>query len=186
MTVGMDSLSDLPGADHFAALLAREELRRSRTGERMVVAVIDVDGLRAVNGRHGAAAGTDLLRHCAAALRTTVRGVDEIARTGADDFSVLLHATDSRSANVWADRFENELERANAGASGRPDHVLDRDRRRDDGQTLLEVAGRARRRMEVVQTVRRRSVAIRAGRAHRVRSWNIIAALPTNGGSSHA
>ena len=155
MTVGMDSLSDLPGADHFAALLAREELRRSRTGERMVVAVIDVDGLRAVNGRHGAAAGTDLLRHCAAALRTTVRGVDEIARTGADDFSVLLHATDSRSANVWADRFENELERATVEHPAAPITCSIGIADSDDGETLLEVAGRARRRMEVVQTVRK-------------------------------
>ena len=46
---------------------------------------------------------------CAGMLRSTLRAVDEIARTGPDEFAVLLHGTDARSANIWADRFEDEL-----------------------------------------------------------------------------
>ena len=41
----MDPLSDLPGAEEFAELLAREELRRGRTSESLAVAVLDLDGL---------------------------------------------------------------------------------------------------------------------------------------------
>ena len=67
-----------------------EELRRGRTRESLAVAVVDLDGLGAVNKLHGAAVGTHLLRTTAEVLHQTVRGIDEIARTGADEFSVLL------------------------------------------------------------------------------------------------
>ena len=50
-----------------------------------------------------------MLRLCVSTLRSTLRAVDEIARVGPDEFAVLLHATDSRNANIWADRFEDEL-----------------------------------------------------------------------------
>src|SRR5215217_4188447 len=109
MTIQMDALADLPGAEDFDALLAREELRRGRTGELLALAMIDVDGLRRVNRHHGAGAGTEVLRMCAATLRQTLRAVDEIARIGPDEFGVLLHGTDTPNANTWADRFEDEL-----------------------------------------------------------------------------
>ena len=155
MSIQMDPLADLPGPDDFGALLAREELRRVRTGETLAVAMVDVDGLRAVNKHHGAGAGTDALRMCAATLRATLRAVDDVARTGPDEFAVLLHGTDARSAAIWADRFEDELAATSfehvagpltcsvgiAGTSG--------------GQGLIEAATKAHRRMEVIQTMRK-------------------------------
>jgi diguanylate cyclase (GGDEF)-like protein len=151
----MDPLSDLPNAETFATLLAREELRRSRTGEPITVAVLDLDGIRAINARHGAAAGTEMLRHCADAVRSTIRTVDQMARTGPDDFSVMLHATDSRSAHVWADRFEEVFESCGRGHPAAPVTCSVGLADSDEAPTLLEVAVRARKRMEVVQTVRK-------------------------------
>ena len=88
----MDPLADLPGPEDFDALLAREELRRGRTGELLSVAMIDVDGLRRVNREQGAGAGSEVLRLCVTTLRSTLRAVDEIARVGPDEFAALLHA----------------------------------------------------------------------------------------------
>jgi diguanylate cyclase (GGDEF)-like protein len=155
MSMGMDPLAELPDADQFQDLLVREELRRGRTGESLTVAMLDVDGLRRVNARHGAAAGTEVLRLCVATLRLTLRAVDELARTGPDEFSVLLPATNARNAATWADRFEDELQaitfELDAGpvtcAIGLADTSAD--------ITLMEAATRAHRRMEVVQTVRK-------------------------------
>ena len=151
----MDPLAELPSADDFEALLVREEMRRARTGESLTVAMLDVDGLRRVNARHGAAAGSEVLRLCVATLRLTLRAVDELARTGPDEFSVLMHATNARNAATWADRFEDELQaitfELDAGpvtcAIGLADTSAD--------ITLMEAATRAHRRMEVVQTVRK-------------------------------
>ena len=151
----MDPLSDLPDAETFSAMLAREEMRRSRTGESLVVAVLDLDGLRAVNERHGATAGTDMLRRCVEAVRSTIRVVDQMARTGPDEFSILLHATDSRSAQIWADRFEEALENHGRDHPAAPVTCSLGLADSEEAPTLLEVAVRARKRMEVVQTVRK-------------------------------
>jgi diguanylate cyclase (GGDEF)-like protein len=142
----MDPLSDLAGIEQFESLLAREEMRRARTGETLAVAVLDLDGLGAVNAQHGAAAGTELLRRCAEALRGSLRAVDELARTGADEFSVLLHATDARNAAIWAERFEDLLEPVTC-AIGIADSA--------EAPTLMDAAAVARRRMEFVQTMRK-------------------------------
>jgi diguanylate cyclase (GGDEF)-like protein len=121
----------------------------------MAVAMVDVDGMRRVNRLHGASAGTDVLRLCISTLRSTLRAVDEIARTGPDEFGVLLHGTDARSASTWADRFEDELAAesfqhvagivtCSIGIAGT-----------STDQTLMQAASKAHRRMEVIQTVRK-------------------------------
>lgn len=155
MTRGMDPLAELAGADEFQALLAREELRRGRTGESLTVAMLDVDGLRWVNAHHGAGAGSEILRLCVSTLRSTLRAVDELARTGPDEFSVLLHATDSRSASIWADRFEDELQAVSFELDAGPVTCSIGLAHTSDEITLMEAAARAHRRMEVVQTVRK-------------------------------
>jgi diguanylate cyclase (GGDEF)-like protein len=151
----MDPLAELPGADHFELLLAREELRRARTGEALAVSILDLDGMRAVNAEHGAAAGTELLRRCAECLVRTLRAVDDIARTGPDEFSVLLHATNAKGAGCWASRFEDSLEAAAREHPAAPITCSLGIADSTEEPTLMEVAARARRRMEVIRNVRR-------------------------------
>jgi diguanylate cyclase (GGDEF)-like protein len=151
----MDPLAELPDADAFEALLAREELRRGRTGESLTVAMVDVDGLRAVNKHHGAAAGSEVLRLCVSMLRSTLRAVDELARTGPDEFAALLHATDSRSASIWADRFEDELQAVSFELDAGPVTCSIGLAHTSADITLMEAATRAHRRMEVTQTMRK-------------------------------
>ncbi len=155
MNIEVDPLTELLGADAFQALLAREELRRARTGESLTVAMLDVDGLRRVNARHGAAAGSEVLRLCATTLRSTLRAVDELARTGPDEFSALMHATDARNAAIWADRFEDELQAVSFELEAGPITCAIGLADTSSGITLMEAATRAHRRMEVVQTVRK-------------------------------
>ena len=155
MNGGMDPLADLPGADQFSALLTREELRRARTDETLVVAVLDLDGLREANSRHGAEAGTEMLRQCADALVRSLRSVDDLARTGPDEFSVLLHATDARSATAWARRFEEALESSTTVHPAAPLSCAIGIADTMETPTLMQTAARARKRMEVVQALRK-------------------------------
>jgi diguanylate cyclase (GGDEF)-like protein len=155
MNTRMDPLADLLSADSFDALIAREELRRGRTGEMLSVAMIDVDGVRRVNREHGAGAGSEMLRMCVTTMRQTLRAIDDVARVGPDEFAVLLHATDSRSANVWADRFEDELAAVSfehvAGPVTCSIGIADI----SNHPTLMAAAAKAHRRMEVTQTMRK-------------------------------
>jgi diguanylate cyclase (GGDEF)-like protein len=157
MSMGMetDPLAGLPDADDFKALIGREELRRSRTGESICVASLDVDGLRWVNAHHGAAAGSGVLRICASTLQASLRAVDQLFRTGPDEFAVLLHATDSRNASLWADRFEDELQAVSFELDAGPVTCSIGLADTSSDITLMEAAARAHRRMEVVQTVRK-------------------------------
>jgi diguanylate cyclase (GGDEF)-like protein len=151
----MDPLADLPDVDAFDALLAREELRRGRTDELLAVAMLDVDGLRRVNREHGASAGTEVLRICVETLRGTLRAVDDVARVGPDEFAVLLHGTNARSAAVWADRFQDELAAISFEHMGGPVTCSIGIASPSDGLNLVQAAARAHRRMEVVQTMRK-------------------------------
>ncbi|HZB31734.1 MAG TPA: diguanylate cyclase, partial [Streptosporangiaceae bacterium] len=121
----------------------------------LVVAVLDLDGLRDANSRHGAEAGTEMLRQCADALVRSVRAVDDLARTWPDEFSVLLHATDARSATAWARRFEEALESSTTVHRGRPLSCAIGIADTMETPSLLEAAVRARKRMEVVQALRK-------------------------------
>jgi diguanylate cyclase (GGDEF)-like protein len=155
MTMGMDPLAELPDADDFDALLAREELRRGRTDELLAVAMLDVDGLRRVNREHGASAGTEVLRICVTTLRGTLRAVDDVARVGPDEFAVLLHGTNARNAAVWADRFEDELVAISFEHVAGPVTCSIGIASPSDDLNLMQAAAKAHRRMEVVQTMRK-------------------------------
>ena len=70
--------------------LEREIVRAQRTGQPLVLAFIDVDGLKAINDSHGHAAGDQLLRDVAAVLRDQSRDYDVIVRYGGDEFVLAL------------------------------------------------------------------------------------------------
>jgi diguanylate cyclase (GGDEF)-like protein len=141
--------------EKFAELLEREELRRARTGEVLTVAVLDVDGLGAINVEHGDEAGDAVLQACADALHATLRSVDVVARTGADEYSVLLHATGSVGAEGWAERFGAAFDVATAGLGTPSTSCALGLGSTSETVSLMEAAARARRRMAAIQEVRR-------------------------------
>lgn len=64
--------------------------RRRRHGERFTLVMGDVDRFKAVNDRLGHPAGDRLLQLVGDVLGRIVRGVDVAARTGGDEFTLLL------------------------------------------------------------------------------------------------
>jgi diguanylate cyclase (GGDEF)-like protein len=62
--------------------MQREMDRTRRTGERMVIAYVDVDGLKRINDTEGHVAGDELLNHVAHAITHQLRSYDVICRFG--------------------------------------------------------------------------------------------------------
>jgi diguanylate cyclase (GGDEF)-like protein len=66
--------------------LQREMDRTRRTGEPLIVAFLDVDGLKAVNDRDGHSAGDALLRTVVSLVTEEFRSYDLVLRFGGDEF----------------------------------------------------------------------------------------------------
>lgn len=80
---------DLTGAYRRGAgqvVLQQEVDRARRTGEGLVLAYVDIDGLKATNDCEGHAAGDARLRDAIAAIRAKVRSYEPIVRHGGDEF----------------------------------------------------------------------------------------------------
>lgn len=68
------------------AEIDREIARTRRATGRLAVAYIDVVGLKAINDRHGHAAGDAVLQRAVTGIRGDLRSYDLIVRVGGDEF----------------------------------------------------------------------------------------------------
>jgi len=85
----LSSIDGLTGAhrrDSGIVELERETARAKRTGQLLVLAFVDVDGLKAINDSFGHPAGDQLLRQIAETIRANLRSYDLIVRYGGDEF----------------------------------------------------------------------------------------------------
>jgi len=83
----------LPGVWTRAALdqaLAAEVAARQRSGDPVTVAILDLRRLRAINDRHGHAAGDAAMKHVAHLVRQQLRPHDLLARYAGDALAVVL------------------------------------------------------------------------------------------------
>lgn len=103
----IDVLTALPNRRHFDEAAGNELARYLRTRRPAVLMLIDVDNFKEVNDRHGHAAGDEVLRKVASAVRTAIREIDTPARYGGDEFAVLLTETQARGALEVAQRLRS-------------------------------------------------------------------------------
>jgi diguanylate cyclase (GGDEF)-like protein len=88
--VDIDPLTDAFNRRGFERELKRSLAYVKRYGATAALLYIDLDGFKAVNDRHGHAAGDAVLKAIALALARHVRASDVVARIGGDEFVVLL------------------------------------------------------------------------------------------------
>ena len=141
----------LEGIDHLTgalrrrvglAAIQREMDRTARSDEPMVVAFIDIDGLKPVNDAHGHAAGDELLRDTVNRIREDLRSYDVIARFGGDEFVCSMTGQSAAAARA---RFARISIQSSKGTT-RPTFTVGVAERRE-GDTLDELIDRADRAM---------------------------------------
>jgi diguanylate cyclase (GGDEF)-like protein len=84
--------------------LAREMARASRAGSTLSLLALDLDHFKNVNDNYGHIAGDAVLREFGALLKQAARGGDMVARTGGEEFTILLPDTDPSGALNTATR----------------------------------------------------------------------------------
>jgi diguanylate cyclase (GGDEF)-like protein len=96
-----DALTGLPNRVLFLDRLGREIAHGERDGRSFAVLVVDLDRFKVINDTLGHGPGNDLLKEIAVRLSSAIRAVDTVARTGGDEFLLLI--TDIRKpADVGA------------------------------------------------------------------------------------
>jgi diguanylate cyclase (GGDEF)-like protein/PAS domain S-box-containing protein len=85
-----DALTGLPNRHALNEQLPRELARARRDGSELCLAIIDIDHFKSFNDTHGHLAGDEMLRACAMAWDSAVRGADMLVRFGGEEFLVVL------------------------------------------------------------------------------------------------
>ena len=104
-----DPLTGLSNArglhDRLDAELAR--LRRYRTPLSLLL--VDLDGLKTINDRHGHRAGDEAICRVADVIRSQLRDSDLGARWGGDEFAVLAPSTSRAAALALGERIRIQI-----------------------------------------------------------------------------
>ncbi|MBP7623558.1 MAG: sensor domain-containing diguanylate cyclase [Xanthomonadales bacterium] len=112
-----DALTGIGNRRAFDLFCAREEDRCRDVGQRLSVIAFDLDGLKPVNDQRGHAAGDALIQRAAHTLREHLRPDAHLARTGGDEFVVLLPGCALAEAGSIAERLRDALAQAGVASS---------------------------------------------------------------------
>ncbi|MFL5955542.1 MAG: diguanylate cyclase [Gaiellaceae bacterium] len=106
----VDSLTGLANRRSFEEKLRVELARAARFHDSVCVVFADLDDFKQVNDRYGHAAGDEVLKAFAAALRATVRETDVAGRWGGEEFALVLPGTDADGGARLAERARGAIE----------------------------------------------------------------------------
>jgi diguanylate cyclase (GGDEF)-like protein len=102
MTV--DGLTQVFNRRYFNEALEREFNRSKRYTRDLSLIMFDIDHFKRVNDTHGHLAGDNLLRLIATAVRPRLRREDIFARTGGEEFGILLPEITLDGARTTAEK----------------------------------------------------------------------------------
>jgi diguanylate cyclase (GGDEF)-like protein len=100
----LDDLTGVGNRRHLLQRLTEECARSQRSGEPFALLVIDLDGFKGINDTYGHAAGDACLQHFTLMAQTRLRPSDMLARTGGDEFCIMLPSSTLREGAIIARR----------------------------------------------------------------------------------
>ena len=110
---------ELTGVGNYRALqerLVAEIARHERHGREFALVLLDLDGFKQVNERHGHLEGDRLLAEIGSSLRKEVRGEDSVFRQGGDEFAVIVPEVNAEEAGEVAKRLRGRVSQRGFGS----------------------------------------------------------------------
>jgi diguanylate cyclase (GGDEF)-like protein len=116
----VDALTSLGNRRAFDEALDDALARARRNGNRVCVLVMDLNGFKHINDKHGHVAGDECLKQAATTIRATVREGEGCYRWGGDEFAVLVPDGAEGDAAALAMRLEAAVEHSCRAPDGEP------------------------------------------------------------------
>jgi hemerythrin len=106
-----DALTGLPNRRHAMARLEKEWKDVAVTGNPLACMMIDADGFKQVNDKHGHDAGDEVLRQLSRELRHAMRTDDAVCRLGGDEFLIICPKSDLTNTLRIAEKMRQDVAR---------------------------------------------------------------------------
>jgi diguanylate cyclase (GGDEF)-like protein len=153
-----DGLTGVLNRRGFTDAAERELALARRYGRPLVIAYVDVRGLKAVNDTEGHLAGDRLLKEAVDMLRDSARSTDVVGRIGGDELALLLIEQSAAGAEAVTRRLREAVpaRRAVLGLHARWDVTIGTAAFPEDGDSFEELLAAADRRL-----YRQRGIALR-------------------------
>lgn len=109
-------LRTMASTDDLTGLVSRRSLQEAgprlleRSDECVALMMIDLDGFKTINDRHGHGVGDEVLRHVAALVQRSLRPDSLIVRYGGDEFCALVPVPGESAAFGVAERLRAAME----------------------------------------------------------------------------
>jgi diguanylate cyclase (GGDEF)-like protein len=104
-----DPLTGLSNRRHFNHLLNREIESVARSGETVLLLMLDIDHFKKVNDTYGHHAGDLVLQAVSKCLETCVRPMDTVSRFGGEEFAAILPNCPATFGPVVAERIREAV-----------------------------------------------------------------------------
>jgi diguanylate cyclase (GGDEF)-like protein len=118
-----DLLTEVPNRRHAMERVESEWKSAVRTGSPFAVLMVDIDRFKAVNDTYGHDVGDVVLKETAQAISGTLRGEDQVARLGGEEFLVIARGANADDAAVLGERIRLVVEENVVEAEGYRDCV---------------------------------------------------------------
>lgn len=141
-----DSLTNIPNRNLFFDRLEQTLAYEKRAGNHFALLMLDLDGFKLVNDTFGHQTGDKLLQAVVERMNHCLRESDTLARTGGDEFIILLQRlSETQDTVIIVDRLINAINKSfdidghdinvslSIGIAYFPEHG-------DDGDTLIKKA----------------------------------------------
>ncbi|HRJ48539.1 MAG TPA: diguanylate cyclase [Opitutaceae bacterium] len=104
-----DQLTGLFNRREFERMLQVQKSQADSAKTEFSLVLVDIDHFKRVNDQHGHPAGDEVLREIARRLLGAVRGNDQVARIGGEEFAVTMPGTPKQAAAAVARRLSESV-----------------------------------------------------------------------------
>ncbi len=114
-----DEMTGLMNRRSFSDVITSEHNKSVRYNHTYSILMIDADGLKGINDKHGHEAGDKLITTLAETIANCLRESDSLARYGGDEFVALLPETNKQEAEDAGERIRKAVENTSFDMEGK-------------------------------------------------------------------